>query len=103
MARIFTDELPENKLRFIGSWRSARVYPKSGFLKRRANLRRRINAALTGVTKAFENLTLAEMHAAYGAVVVEFESLCRDDPLDEAASPRNGGSGLAELDRLAGD
>ncbi len=54
---------------------------RSDFLRRRADLTRRINASVTAVTIAFEKLTLAEMHAGYDAVMVEFEDLCRDDPL----------------------
>jgi len=42
---------------------------------------RRINASVTGVTKAFENLTLEEMLAGYDAVILELEDHCRDDPL----------------------
>ena len=54
---------------------------RSDFLRRRADLLRRINASVTGVTIAFKKLTLAEMHAGYDAVTVEFEDRCRDDPL----------------------
>jgi hypothetical protein len=52
------------------------VAARSDFLRRRADLLRRIHASVSDVTKAFKKLTLAEMHAGYAAVMVE-----REDPL----------------------
>jgi hypothetical protein len=57
------------------------VAARSDFLRRRADLLRRIHASVSDVTKAFKKLTLAEMHAGYAAVMVELEDRCRDDPL----------------------
>jgi hypothetical protein len=42
---------------------------------------RRINASVSDVTKAFKELTLAEMLAGYDEVMVDLEDRCRDDPL----------------------
>ena len=54
---------------------------RSDSLKRRSALLRRIYASVSNITKAFDTLTLAEMHSRYDAVRVELEESCRDDPI----------------------